>query len=438
MNLWLGKNNIMPNFSIGDTSQLDLSSDFDMSLEDGESWDTVEVFLGSNGVGKSFIGKVIAYLAYIHANCMNPQNLNISKIAKVLYEMGIGSLDENSPIMIIGYIDGSESKMSCYGVNIGASAKHLFESCCIIYYSNSQFPSNESFFSNEAVSLNASNVDVVFWHISKEIKTENLQVCYGFDRNESYFNKENSFVENEEKRKIQDLQTFDPMYYGTNRQIFENIPPRLCYWSNLKESSIAKKLIDKAKRKDYEKEKIDISAMKIEDYLAVLFLKKLFSDIHFEIIYNSIPWKVLNSFSRYELILFCLIKMSSKKTLLFVDEPENSMHVSIQKMMVQKLSDDYKYIAMTHSPEFVSVLLNCKKDEKCKINHLLRDEKNIVKCSVVDPDTISSSLDAIAADLFGVSPNYDKWLELNPNPVDSSFLTAFNDFYDDLIKMDVK
>ena len=432
MNLWLGKNNVMPNLSIGDTSKLDLSSDFDMSLEDGESWNKIEVFLGTNGIGKSFIGKVISYLAFLHANLYKPQNLNTSKIAKALYEMGFGTLKEDSPIIIIGHIDGSGSNTSNYWVNIGASAKSIFDNYSVIYYSNSQFPSNESFFSNESTSLNASNVDIVFWHIKKKIKTKNLQVCYGFDQNESVFNKENSFVENDEKRNIPDLQTFDSMYYGTNRQVFEDLPASLCYWENLKKSTIAQNLINKAKNKDYKKEWIDISTLEIEDYLAILFLKNLFSDIYFEIIYDSIPWKVLNSFSKYKLILFCLINMSSTRTLLIVDEPENSMHLSIQEMMVRKLSNDYKYIAMTNSPEFVNSLLNYKNKKTYSINHLLKDEHKKIKCEIVDSKSIQSSLDVIAAELFGVSPNYKKWSTLNPEPIDQSCLMNFESFYEEI------
>ena len=80
-------------------------------------------------------------------------------------------------------------------------------------------------------------------------------------------------------------------------------------------------------------------------------------------------------------------------------------------------------------------LLKNKEKTEYLINHLIRNETNEVKCERIDPDAIKSSLDAIAADLFGVSPNYDKWLELNPSAVDGKYLMNFDRFYEDVNKI---
>ena len=65
LNIWIGRNKVLRNFSMGDISELDQNSDFDCSLT-GTGNHSIDVLLGKNGSGKSFVGKTLVYLAYVY------------------------------------------------------------------------------------------------------------------------------------------------------------------------------------------------------------------------------------------------------------------------------------------------------------------------------------------------------------------------------------
>jgi len=462
LNIWIGRNKVLQNFSMGDISELDQSSDFDCSLTGTENH-SIDVLLGKNGIGKSFIGKTLVYLAYVYYHSaplylsgrnVEPNgngrihNMDIDQVVRTLDDARIGSID-NVPkegcVSIKTSYNGkkrnSPYEERYYSVRLGQNAQYFFRRYSIVLYSNSQFPSNDFFFSEKAASFSATNVDIVFWNLKNNRSDRSaLQIALWQNKTLGLFAKNTFSSENARAffGNQENLESALSSIKYVHRNVFLFDSTATVNWAEIEQSKIYEIL----GRQEESRERnpidyISLEELTLKDYYILLLICREFQNVNFELFKGSVREKYLSSKERYDLVLDCLINMNMGAKLFIIDEPENSTHLSIQKKIAQDLPINSNVLAMTHSPEFVIGL----KSQSRNVNVwsiYKENERKIVEN--VSKDLITESLDVTAADFFGYAPNLEKWNERNVNEdlrdVDLNALMPFRSFYDAIKSLD--
>jgi ABC-type dipeptide/oligopeptide/nickel transport system ATPase component len=452
LNIWIGTNKVMRNISIGNPLELDTSSDFDCSLS--ESTDcSIDVLLGENGSGKSFIGKTIAYLAYIYHCSIRYdseviRNMDKDVVIRSLLDAGIGSIDQNQREGCVSVKTSYNGKRRTnffdelfYNIRIGEKACECFRSHPVIFYSNSQFPSNEFFYGEFASSFSATNVDIIFWNLKNNGNNRSkLKLSLWQNKTASLLGK-GSFEPDYVQSIFSDKETLESDLESikyVHRNIFLFNPSVQINWEDIQHSIIYQKLCEQFYSSNPNPvESIKLTELELKDYYILLLIKRKVNNVDFELLKESVREKYLSSKERYELVLDCLLNINSNPCIFIIDEPENSAHLKIQKKIAQDLPSNLSVLAMTHSPEFVIGL----KSQSRNVNVWSIYKENGTKAvENVSKDLITESLDVTAADFFGFAPNLEKWNEKNPRErlmdVDLNALMPIGSFYDAIKSLD--
>lgn len=462
LNIWIGRNKVLPNFSVGDISELDQNSDFDCSLTGAEN-QSVDVLLGKNGSGKSFIGKTLVYLAYVYYHSVplylshrnvapngsgRIHNMDIDQVVRSLDDAKIGSVDnvqKEGCVSIKTSYNGKRRnnpyEERYYNVCLGEKAQIFFRRYSIVFYSNSQFPSNDFFFSEKAASFSATNVDIVFWNLKNNGSNRSmLQIALWQNKTLGLFGKNTFSCENARDffGNQENLESVLSSIKYVHRNIFLFDSSATVNWAEIEQSRIYEIL--KRQEESGERNPIDyinLEELTLKEYYILLLVCRKFENVNFELYKGSVREKYLSSKERYDLVLDCLINMNMGAKLFIIDEPENSTHLSIQKKIAQDLPISSSVLAMTHSPEFVIGL----KSQSRNVNVwsiYKENERKIVEN--VSKGLITESLDVTAADFFGYAPNLEKWNERNVNEdlrdIDLNALMPFRSFYDAIKSLD--
>ena len=456
LNIWIGKNIVLPNLSMGDISELDQNSDFDCSLTETRNC-SIDVLLGKNGSGKSFIGKTLVYLAYVYYNSVpiylsqrhnmprnneKIHNMDIDQVVRSLHDAKIGSIDDvpkNDCISLKTSYNGKKRanpfEERYYNVRLGENAQKFFRENSVVFYSNSQFPSNDFFFSEKAASFSATNVDLVFWNLRNNgtYRTE-LRIALWQNKTLGLFAKNTFSSENVRDYfgNQENLESAISSLKYVHRNIFLFDSTASVNWAEIEQSRIYEILKQQFESSDRNPiNYIKLESITLKEYYILLLICKRFENVNFELYKGSVREKYLSSKERYDLVLDCLINMNMGSKLFIIDEPENSTHLLIQKKIAQDLPVGSNVLAMTHSPEFVVGL----KSQSRNVNvWSIYKEDGRKTVENVSKDLITESLDVTAADFFGCAPNLEKWNERNLREnrmdVDLNDLMPFNSFYD--------
>ena len=322
---------------------------------------------------------------------------------------------------------------SYHYIKIGPDVKQFFDTTNVIYYSNSQFPSNEKFFSEEASSFDATNIDVPFWMLYRNLSSKaQFEVKLWMNNSLNYID----FDSIKKKLCSEDFQEHIKYVF---RHIFNFYKGP--FFDNILDTNLfleIEKINTKAKNN---KEKFPYILLKmenlcVEDYLVLLALKDCINSFNFEIYYNSIPYTKLNSGCRYTLALECLKNIcdNRKNTLLIIDEPENSLHLTVQKEIAEK-RDNLEVMIATHSPAFAMSLMNENPDQF--ILHILsRNSDKVLKDEIIKDNYLKTfSLDEVAAEFFAYVPFLDEWDKINPN-INEENMIDINKFYDEIKELE--
>lgn len=462
LNIWIGKNKVLPNLSMGDISELDQNSDFDCSLTETRNR-SIDVLLGKNGSGKSFIGKTLVYLAYVYYNSMPPylsqrrgmprnseeiHNMDIDQVIRSLHDAKIGSIDDvpkNGYISLKTSYNGKKRanpfEERYYNVRLGKNAQDFFRKNSVVFYSNSQFPSNDFFFSEKAASFSATNVDCVFWNLKNNgtYRTE-LQIALWQNKTLGLFAKNTFSPENARDYfgYQENLESAISSIKYVHRNIFLFDSTASVNWAEIEQSriyEILKQQFESSDRNPINYIKLD--GITLKEYYILLLICKRFENVNFELYKGSVREKYLSSKERYDLVLDCLMRMNVGSEILIIDEPENSTHLKIQKKIAQELPSEKNVLAMTHSPEFVIGLKT--QSRNVHVWSICRGENGKI-IENVDERLITDSLDSTAADFFGYAPNLEKWNEKNPREslmdADLNALMPLGSFYDAIKSLD--
>ena len=462
LNIWIGRNKVLRNFSMGDISELDQNSDFDCSLT-GTGNHSIDVLLGKNGSGKSFVGKTLVYLAYVYYHSaplyLSPRNaasngngkihnMDVDQVVRSLDDARIGSIDDapkEGCVSIKTSYNGKRRNNSYeeryYNVRLGPNAQSFFRRNSIVFYSNSQFPSNDFFFSEKVASFSATNVDIVFWNLKNNGSNRSApQIALWQNKTLGLFAKNTFSSENARNffGNQENLESALSSIKYVHRNVFLFDSTATVNWAEIEQSRIYEILRQQEESRERNPiDYINLEELTLKDYYILLLICRKFENVNFELFKGSIREKYLSSKERYDLVLDCLINMNMGAKLFIIDEPENSTHLSIQKKIAQDLPINSNVLAMTHSPEFVIGL----KSQSRNVNVwsiYKENERKIVEN--VSKDLITESLDVTAADFFGYAPNLEKWNERNVNEdlrdVDLNALMPFRSFYDAIKSLD--
>lgn len=436
---------------------LDLDLDFDES-----HMGQLDAIVGANGVGKSFLCQNVVYLAFLYKEAIHRNKVNsgdVQKIIAKLFNSGIGDilqeaqlnkikLKENQHLVSL-FTSYNPKKIAekqsdplgkRYFFIISARTKKILDNWNIFYYSNSQFPSNERFFSWQCSSFQSSDIDLVFWKIHFQDK-DNLKISYWVNYSSLELRKEEKVnVENFEKALGDWDRFFDRISYR-NRNIFNFISKKITKEDVLK-AEILKDVfkLGSTDEKLPDAEEKKLSSMKVIDYIALIALKEVFGRFDFELLVAPnkkepniyISYKLLNSGKKYEFVLSILEKVCKEKGILFIDEPENSLHLQIQDELANETIKNCKLNLITHSPAFISSLIRKSKDSA--VIHILREKKDVIYINSLEGANINSfSLDSVSAEFLGYAPFVDFFASLNKN-IDESNMMSINDFYENVGK----
>lgn len=434
------------------------------------------IYIGENGVGKTFHLHVVSSLAYLASDydIIPVQDYDRQRVIQDLADARIGDMrtnhqpDEECLIQHRTSYYGDEEKENesvpeglsdiddvrkaleigakmkqaldrHYCVKIGPEAKSFFDTNNVIYYSNSQFPSNVTFFSKSASSFQADDVDVGFWMLYRNLK-EKSHLKIRIWLNNSLGSKDCSEIMNvfktqgwHDKIKYKYRKIFN-FYEGGVFSSLATTGNRFFDWVvNWIENNRSKF----SPSYEFPFEKDDGNGVKrhfpVDSYLIILMLKEYFDTFNYEVYYDDVPLSKLNSGKRYLLALDCLenIYNNGKNTVLIIDEPENSLHLSIQEKIAE--SKVYTLVA-THSPAFAMSIMS-RYPNKFKLHVLKKDSGGVLEEEIVEDNYLdNNSLDSMAAEFFFYSPFLERWNELNGH-INKSNLIDVNEFYRDLEKL---
>lgn len=433
------------------------------------------IFIGKNGVGKSFLLQTFAYLAYLNLSPRNnpfygkpSYNYDRQKIIQNLVDLRIGDVSKSplmqNPLLLqhnTSYYgqDDQEEMMEdpldvegldpdvretlrlgariqkaldrTYYVKIGRNAKEFFDKFNIIYYSNSPYTSNETFFSGTASSFQKNDIDVAFWVLYRNLpKREHFKIKFWLN---------NSLIPANagELKKLFCGDSWRDKIEYKYRNIFNYYDNG--FFERLKINTFFDWIIgwiEKNKSNSSPSLEFEFNSFDVDSYLIVLMLKEYLSNFNYSISYKNIPLTKLNSGRRYKLTLECLESVcdNGRETILIVDEPENSLDLSAQEKIAET---KLHAIIATHSPVYAMSMMQ-RYPDKFKL-HLLTEEyeegypdrKILVEKTVEDDYLRTSSIDAVAAEFFSYCPFLDAWNKINPQVNDEN-LIDINQFYRDL------
>ena len=434
------------------------------------------IYIGENGVGKTFHLHIVSSLAYLASDYrITPvQDYDRQRVIQDLADAEIGDMfdsrqaDEECLIQhhTSYYSDEKKENASVservsdfdedvrkalkigakmtqaldrhYCVKIGPVAKSFFDANNVIYYSNSQFPSNVTFFSKSASSFQAEDVDVGFWMLYRNLK-EKSHLKIKIWLNNSLGSKDCSEIMNvfktqgwHDKIKYKYRKIFN-FYEGRVFSSFEtgnNFFGWIVNWIEKNRNSFSPSY-------EFPFEQIDENGDKhyfpVDFYLIILMLKEYFETFNYEVYYDDIPLSKLNSGKRYLLALDCLenVYNDGKNTVLIIDEPENSLHLSIQEKIAESKVNT---LVATHSPAFAMSIMSRYPNE-FKLHILKKDSDRFLKEEIVEDNYLdNNSLDSMAAEFFFYSPFLERWNELNGH-INKGNLIDVNEFYRDLEKL---
>jgi predicted ATPase len=437
--------------------------DVDLDIDyDEEKPNQLDAFVGENGIGKSFLCQNVVYLAFLYKMKGEARDgyykadiqkiiarLAVSKIGDFGYiseipksEPGkriISMFTSYNPNKVIGneVNDMVKSQKWCYFFSISDRTQKIFDNWNFLYYSNSQFPSNEIFFSKCCSSLQVSNIDLIFWRI-KQNNYEGLKVSYWI--NKSLYKLYPTWEINEKNflERTKNWTEYWRKFYYKNKHIFAFLEKDYSNFSpkNIIESDIFKKILELNKTPFISpKDEKKLDEISLDEYIVYLTLKDLFNTFDYELLVpvdtEYIPYKLLNSGKKYELLLSVLGKLYRKNLVLFVDEPENSLHMKVQDKIAKNTLQECKLNLVTHSPAFISSLI---RDDDCTATiHLLHQSGK--ECLIESSNRFGVnrlSLDFISAEFLGYSPFLDTMLKLEE--IDSDNMISINDFYEEIQK----
>lgn len=450
--------------------------DIDFSIEEFNNRQ-IDIIVGENGVGKSFLFQNLVYIAYLY-NIQNQKNSQYNYIEKEtiisrLYDAGIGEIRTINPYVDEGKdisrtyreiriktmynpydktrvktlpwkkkedIDPDVQKALEMGVkysnkldryycfSISPAAEELLRQYKFLYYSNTHYSSNISFFSNCAASY--STIDEYLLILNKLAGNPNLKnfkISYWVNSyaNSIYINQKNNFDEYSFNIILQRLQQ---KYKGSFKDI---------QFNKIKESNVLKRIYQMLNNssKCYPKYYILLNdnSTNIYDIYALFFLKEIYANVNFELLcqidnHKFVPYKFLNSEYKYDLSLQFLKHQCDPKTLLFIDEPENSLHLSKQE--ASYLTDiNCKLCLITHSPAFISSII--QKNSVNIIFHIMTsvNQKEVYIDTTTDSTVNSLSLDSVAAEYLEYHPFLDYWLDINKK-INKRNMISINKFYE--------
>lgn len=429
--------------------------------------DELNVFFGENGAGKSFVWLVFTYLGYLYSvACDRSKPTYSNSVIKRLADSNVGEVLDLKTYRTPSFNDGKICLRSIYDpkrtkaakvgdvypdtlkylAKLGSEIEKIYDDYQIIYYSNSQFPSNLKIISQDVVSVSSSNIDPVFWCLKNSEKFCDGSFCR--DAKISLKLWKNNFF-NSMGDKIEDIFDLDDeKFSGLKESVFKEYYDALFFveaeWNDSSFKERIKKctfrnIIENLQcDKKFPEEIVEIdNSLDCYDYFLYLLVKKKWNDLHCSIIYDDVEYDLLNSGKKYYLMLHCLslIPTNKKKQIFIVDEPENAMHISKQEKMTDNMPSTAKKVLVTHSPALLLNLLKSGEDfsfyQVENANPVSIINGNVPKINPKSNPLLS--LDAIAADFFGYSPVIDKWNEINPpEKYDSNNFISIDDFYRDI------
>lgn len=437
--------------------------DIDLDMEDAEKR---HVYLGDNGVGKSFTLRMFVNAAYLYSahGFSARHDVDAQRIIQNMIDVGLGYRDvgkacpdcyliqrdsyyhpeqdgENisqnmeddvRKVLEVGKIL-QEMKIP-YCLKIGLKAKDFFEKHNIIFYSNSQFPSNDTFFYERASSFRTADVDYAFWMLFRGAFENDKYEIHVWKNNSSPLNSilnKKEYLDNI-KQKIRADDFIDRVRYKY-RNIFN------FYLGDLRNILLQSALFSKIEQFFLKEEKFPMFIFKLEkmniyDYITFLLLHEIDASFNYElyvIIDNkSTPLSKLNSGERYLLTLKCLeliYRDSTRKTLIIVDEPENSLHLKSLDEIIKSEKGDSLFWVATHSPAYAMSLL--AKDPNNVVLHIMSKENGKLKEELCNESNLPNlSLDNIAAEFFSYSPFLEKFESIN-SEISSDNMISIDEFY---------
>lgn len=435
LEIYLGNNKVWPFFP-SNSEKKHCFHGFDMELELNPKLRT-QVFLGVNGSGKSFIGKMVTYMAYLYHQSNLPEDFrdwNVDAIIKCLHEAGFGTFIDNRSerrldrIYLKTYLNpdvkkprdddsNTETYMrdTYYCLNLGPRAKWLFEHHPIVFYSNSQFPSNETFHTIQSSSLVANDPDIIFWRLYKGVNPE-LEIAVHF-----WYNKTATMFEASDTPDF--ARAFQDAKYK-NQHVFNHLPFKIESHSFIFDTKVYRYFESFLQSKNkFPDVLVDVREMEIKDYLCLLILKESRRGFSFDFNVDGTSFRLLNSGKRYLYALNCILEMSGH-SIVFIDEPENALHLNIQKKIGEYhgyAKDTPNLILLSHSPAFIMGVA-----ENATIYAMDLDEKKLSHL----PPTGSISLDDISADFFGFAPYLQTQASSSAHRyLNESNMISIEDFY---------
>lgn len=446
----------------GNHKDVDLDIDFDESQPH-----LIDAFIGENGVGKSFLCQNVVNLAFLYKSKNfregNLYKAYIQKVIQRLAESKIGDFaseekvppSTNDKIVVSLFSSYNPQKKDSdnsaaelaerskrkYFFSISERTKKLFDTWNFSYYSNSHFPSNISFFSPNCSSFEVKDIDLIFWKINlKEYK--DLKLVYTI--NKSGWKLYPSWAINREnfKSHIRNWDEFWDKFYYNNKNIFAYLDRSYAKYpfDKIYESSMFDEILSLVPQKvTFPIGEKTLDKITIDNYITIKVIKEVFNtfdyELHCSVNNNFIPYKVLNSGKKYDLHLSVLTQMYGNKNILFIDEPENSLHVTTQERIAKKSLKTCKINLITHSPAFISSLV--RKTIEPPLLHLLYQKKgndNKVFFETIDQFTINTlSLDSVSAEYLGYAPFLDVYREKNES-INPKNMMSIDDFYAELRK----
>ena len=438
--------------------------DIDIEVEDIEKR---HVYLGDNGVGKSFTLRMFAKAAYLYSAHGRSARHEVDKqrIMQNMIDVCVGSRydGEASPehYYLIQHVSSYHPESSNEGLpqtidddvrrvlevgkvlqemeipyclKLGLKAKEFFEKYNIIYYSNSQFPSNDTFFYERASSFRTGDVDYVFWMLFRGVFDPGKYEIHVWKNNSSPFNSRQNKEEylDHIKRTISSDDFIEKIRYKY-RHVFNY------YSGELRNILLQSKLYNQIEPFFLKDEKFPVfifqlEKMDISDYIAFLLLHEADSSFNYElhVVVNSkaVPLSKLNSGERYLLTLKCLEKVYKdpfRKTLIIVDEPENSLHLKSLHEIIRSERSNCLFWVATHSPAYAMSLLD--KDPNNVVLHVMSKEDGKLKEELCNESNLPNlSLDNIAAEFFSYSPFLEKFESIN-SEISSDNMISIDEFY---------
>ena len=416
-------------------------NDIDFDLPDNNLLKK-NIYIGENGVGKTFLLQVFTSIAFLRLNYDKDPlyEMDRQRVIQYLYDAGIGEMLEkgrpNNNLLIQHFtsyygeknreresnqvmsdVDDDVKKAldmgarlikgleRTYCVKIGKNAADFFDHRNVVYYSNSQYPSNISFFSDRVSSLRPNDVDVPFWMLYRGLDEKtHFKIRFWLNNSVPLFSPEKAqsdILDN-------DWQKNEKYKY---RHIFNYY--KSDFFANLSRNPFFKDLmkwIKDSSKKDNPQLEIPFNDFNAENYLILLMLKEALGNFNFEVFYDDISFTKLNSGKRYLLTLECIkhIYTDDAQTMLIIDEPENSLHLSIQEQIAE---NENRTIIATHSPAYAMSIMT-KYPKAFELHILVKDDERKLREDVVEDDYLNNiSLDSIAAEFFAYCPFLERWNE---------------------------